>query len=63
LAPRARHAVLWINGKFRGIYLLMKRVNHELIKRAYTHPEKMGNLYKGQYRDLDNKLTRVPKPV
>lgn len=48
-APRTAHVDLWMNNRYRGLYLHVESVDDQFVKRWFADPT--GNLYEGNYGD------------
>lgn len=54
-APRASHALVTLNGRDLGFYVLLEGANRQFLKRYFDNPN--GNLYDGGFcRDLSTSL-------
>jgi len=53
-APRVTHAVVRLNGRRLGLYVLLETFSQPLLQRHFT--DASGNLYEGQLRDIDKEL-------
>jgi spore coat protein CotH len=54
-APRASHALVQLNGKDQGLYVLLEGANKQFLKRYFNDPN--GNLYDGGFcREISTRL-------
>ena len=52
-APRIGHALLTLNGKVQGLYVVLEAISHDFLRRSFGDPS--GNLYKGA-GDIDGDI-------
>src|SRR5205823_1060928 len=51
-APLTAHAVVSLNGRVMGIYVLKEPVDKQFLGRAFGHANRNGNLYEGTLVDF-----------